>query len=278
MLLTKEEIELNWKILMPVVTKIRNSYDNAPSDVKKRYTAHGNSSLLFSYAYYVGIVKKYAKSDSIILDWGGFYGQVSCMLDRYFPGNTICYLPEIDDTIRFWHENFSVNKVVISKEGESVAKINEGDGKIDVVVSSGVLEHTYEYGVQDIDALKEIYRILSPDGLLVIWHLPAQYAASDLISKVFGRYYHIKRYTKDEISHLLMLTGFEVIEIESHDIFLPRIRSFLGKIFGEITAFYIENTISRLPLVSIFSQQITIVARKKDGFIFQINYDGKFCI
>lgn len=275
MLLTKDEIADNWKTLEPVALSIRDEYKSAPDEMKRLYTAHGNLSLLFSYAYYVGVVKKYADPNSTVLDWGGLYGQVSCMLEKYFPGKTVCYLPEMDDLINFWHRKFGVNNVAVSNKGESVAKINAKEGEIGVVVSSGVLEHTYEYGIDDVDALKEIYRVLSPKGVLIIWHLPTQYAATDLINKMFGRYYHLKRYTRDEISWKLSISGFELVEIESHDILMPKIRLLLGKMLGEKVAFYIDYIISGIPIVSLFAQQLTVIARKKPGFIFDPCYDGK---
>ncbi len=277
MLLSKKEFDENWNKLRPIALELQKTYLSAPPEAKKLYTAHGNMSLLFSYAYYVGIVKKYANMDSIVLDWGGLYGQVCRLLEVYFPGRTVCYLPEIDKNIEYWHNKFKISNVIISKNKESVAKINIRDGSVHVVVSSGVLEHTYEYGVNDVDALKEIYRILIHDGLLIIWNLPAKHAASDLINKMAGRYYHLKRYSKDEIYQLLALCGFEVINFESHEILLSRVRSIVGKIFGEKTAFYIDHFASRLPMLSIFRQQITVIAKKKEGYLFSPSYDGRVC-
>lgn len=275
MLLNFSEANDNWNRLLPAVRSISAAYKSAPGEMRGIYTAHGNLSLLYTYAYYAGVVQKYAKNSTALLDWGGLYGQVTKLLEEYYPEQVICYLPEVEPNIDWWHKAFSISTIRYKQKEDTAARINAFDGEFDVVLSSGVLEHTYEYGVKDVDALKEINRVLQHGGQLIIWHLPTKLSSGDLINKLFGRYYHVKRYTLDELRWMLALTGFKVKVIEKHDILMPFMRRILSKIVGQRLAFFIDYYLSRIPFISIFSQQITCVAEKVDNYTLTPSYDGK---
>jgi predicted SAM-dependent methyltransferase len=74
--------------------------------------------------------------------------------------------------------------------------INLPDSHVDVILSSGVLEHTWEYGIAEGEALSELYRVLKDDGMFYIWNLPYKYGSVEMLNHLLGRWHHERRYPK----------------------------------------------------------------------------------
>ena len=229
---------------------------------------------LYGYAYHVGVVEKYAKGAEKVVDWGGQYGHVTLMLREFFGGAVECYLVDCGETEKYWHQVFGGVKIHVPPPHTPIGKLDYDDATVDVVISSGVLEHTYEYGVLDIEALREIYRILKPGGKLFIWNLPAKNGMPELINKVIGRWYHICRYEQDNLLCLLQAAGFNALVLDKHEILFPVMRSVMMRILGYWPGFSLEYWLSKVPILSMFSQHFTIVCEKVDGFNFSLPYNG----
>lgn len=76
-------------------------------------------------------------------------------------------------------------------------------GRFDVVIGSGVLEHV----AMDGEALKEVYRVLRPRGLLVITFLPHAYSRDEWRQRRAG-HGHRRLYTRSGLARLLLCHGF----------------------------------------------------------------------
>jgi SAM-dependent methyltransferase len=250
--------------ILPVMEQIVNTVNAAPSDTKN-YAKHiDRLGAIIQYSYYVSLVVSYLpEKESLIVDWGGQYGQVTKLLQYYYP-NTECYLPpEHEDYVtdhNYWHNVLDVKPV---KYGKLSNIINYEDSSVDTVLSSGVLEHVLEIGVSEEETLFEINRILKKDGLFFIWNLPFQYGSVELLNSLLGRWHHERRYKKSEIIELLEKHEFEILQIDHHELMNMMIRNLLGKIIGHENAFIVDYYISKLPIVNSIAQHFTIVAKKK---------------
>ena len=61
MLLNIAEANANWDKLLPAINKILEKNKSAPEAVRGNYAAHVDLALLYSYAYYAGVVNKFVK-------------------------------------------------------------------------------------------------------------------------------------------------------------------------------------------------------------------------
>lgn len=138
----------------------------------------------------------------------------------------------------------------------------------DAVFSVGVLEHVRETGGNEIATLKEIYRILKPNGIFLCFHLPNQYSWIEALSRLIARSRsHQYRYTSSDILSLAKSAGFEVVELQRYAI-LPRniwawgIPKIIGSSF-QLAHLYdqIDNSLSFL--FSPVCQNYLFVARKQ---------------
>lgn len=133
---------------------------------------------------YEAIVERIAgERPGLVLDWGCGHGQISHMLRLrgvevesfdYREGNEV-------EVVRL--EHFPDIEAHIS--GDPVC-LPFADGHFDTVLSCGVLEH-----VQEPDAsLRELRRVLHPDGRLLIYKLPNRLSYLERIARRVGLYYH----------------------------------------------------------------------------------------
>src|SRR5262249_58905421 len=80
------------------------------------------------------------------------------------------------------------------------------DFTFDAVIGSGVLEHT----TMDRESLKEVHRVLRPDGVFVITYLPYRYSWDEwYLRRVVKAGYHRRLYGKAELARLLLSYGFQ---------------------------------------------------------------------
>ncbi|MGD0280270.1 MAG: class I SAM-dependent methyltransferase [Smithella sp.] len=129
------------------------------------------------------------------------------------------------------------------------------NGKFDIVVMSHVLEHITDLN----DFLKEIARILSPNGFIVL----SQPTYVGLIAKLLrNNWYgwapkdHVWHFTPENISSVLRQNGFEVKAIERNTMYYP----FGFKIKTLIIAF-----VARLSGLIGQGDQFYVIAQKING-------------
>ena len=79
----------------------------------------------------------------------------------------------------------------------------------DAVVGSGVLEHT----AMDGEALKEVYRVLRPLGVLVLTFIPYAGSRAERRARAAG-YGHRRLYSAERVSELLLGHGFEPLVLQ----------------------------------------------------------------
>ena len=263
-MLSVKSFKQTYFTLMPLLRQIIDKVKAEPIE-NRPGTAHINRlGAITQYAYYVSLVRYFINdTNAIILDWGGQHGQVTKLMSHFFK-NTACYVLKDDPyynayDLKYWHSKLSVKNVIF---GTDSARINLPDYSVDVVLSSGVLEHVREGGTTEKQALHGINRILKQDGMLFIWNLPYKYGSGEMLYQLLKRKHHDRRYVRKEIITLLD-TDFEIIYFDHHGLMTVKMLNVVARIIGHDNAFIFDYYISKLPIVNLIAQHFTIVARKK---------------
>lgn len=139
-----------------------------------------------------------------ILDIGCGTGALITELQKY--GNVVG-IDRSEDALKFCRERGITNV----KLGSAI-KIPEPDKKYDAVMALDLLEHLDD----DKEAMKEIKRVLRPDGVAIIF-VPAfmfLWGVTDVVSE------HKRRYTKKELVIRLKEMGFEIKRASYFNTFL----------------------------------------------------------
>lgn len=247
--------------LNPVVNNIVATVNSVKSDEATKYTAHINrNAAMIQYIYYVSVIRRFVEDQSAtIVDWGGQYGHVSKLLSSYYP-NTECFLPNQEEYYaKFWHDKLNINNV---KFGSNYKKIDYENDSVDVLLSSGVLEHVREYGMTEQESLSEIYRVLKPGGKFFLWNFPCKFGSIEMLYRLFNKTIHHYTYTKEETMELLKNAGFEIEFYDHHEFFNTKTRTIVSKIIGVQHAWILDYYFSKIPLINLIAQHMTIVAVK----------------
>jgi len=91
------------------------------------------------------------------------------------------------------------------------------DESFDCVIGAGALEHT----AMDYRSLEELFRILKPNGRLIITHLPNRFSYTEFLARhLTKRNFHRRLYTVSGIGAMLKHNGFYPLSVRRHR-FLP---------------------------------------------------------
>ena len=256
------------KILFDKIHRIHNL-------ATQQQTSTGNSALshltnlfeAYQYVYYVALVDYYLqrrdqeKEDKertgIIVDWGGFVGQVTILLRSlgYDCENNVLTFPSTKDAFDEFNIPYTINK--------NPKILPYKDNSVSALLSSGVLEHVHEYEMTDEEALQEIYRVLKPGGYFFCWNLPKKYALLELLALQHKNSCHPIRYHQSQFSKKLENTGFQVIDINSNSgiLSIGGVRKVL-QLFDPWKQFVFDYYVSQLPGIQFLAHHITAVAQK----------------
>lgn len=160
---------------------------------------------------------QYLSRAGTILDWGCHHGPDSCLIRSVFgDGYDLhgCDFPPESEFRAF--RDFS--KIRYSRLTSALG-LPYPENTFDVVIGSGVLEHT----AMDLEALKAVYHVLKPDGTLIISYLPYLWSRDEWYRRrVQKTDFHRRLYGKGETETLLKRCGFYPLEI-SFQTFVPNV-------------------------------------------------------
>lgn len=156
------------------------------------------------------------------LDWGCGNGHWSALVHHFYKSKVSGYsfsypTPELDPSF-FYHTVADTNEPV---------HIPYKDAEFDAVFSIGVLEHVHEYKGDQVLSLKEIHRLLRPDGMFLCFHLPNKLSWVESLAKFIMLFKktrflpHSKKFSGHDVEVLCAQSGFELIEQGIYN-FLPR--------------------------------------------------------
>jgi SAM-dependent methyltransferase len=152
--------------------------------------------------------RQYLSAGQTVLDWGCNHGPDSCLVRKTF-GDLIeihgCDFADAGEFRAF--RDYSRQRYT---QLSHPTDLPYADNTFDVVIGSGVLEHT----AMDQQALAGLYRIVKPDGLLILTYLPYRWSWNEWYRRrVRKRDYHRRLYGMTEAATLLKRCGFYPLEL-----------------------------------------------------------------
>ncbi len=269
MLVPLDDVAASYGKYKEKLDKILRMRAEAPPEFRVATEHFASMSWVFPYLYHTALVERTlataAGPSSRVLDWGAFLGQVTYLLQDRFEIDA--YNPARDDLIDYWHRQFDISRRLFAdKDDLAAGRISCASSSYDAVICSGVLEHTFEFGVQDLQALKEIHRVLRDDGYLFIWHLPCKNSYEERKSQRPGEWRHILSYELDEILVKLSLARFEVVAIEKTGLAFAWLMRLFGWASSVSRLWSLDLWLARTRMFGPQAHDFTIVCRKHPGF------------
>jgi len=159
---------------------------------------------IMTFAWYF----PYVWGKGTILDWGCRHAPDSCLIRACFGDHVEIHGYDLCAPNEFavFHERAGLRFTSL----DHPVRMPFADEMFDAVIASGVLEHV----AMDYESLKELYRVLKPDGMLIVSSLPNRWSWEEWVRRVLrGRGYHQRRYGMRELRFMLQRTGFVPLEI-----------------------------------------------------------------
>ncbi|MCX6990531.1 MAG: class I SAM-dependent methyltransferase [Chlamydiae bacterium] len=207
-----------------------------------------------------------------VLDWGCGDGHFS-----FFLLNQGCFVSaysfgELGDIAGYFEKKFK-NRFQFTRSVDlEPVLIPYESNSLDAVFSIGVLEHVREFQGDELGSLKEMYRILKPEGKIFIFHLPNKISWIEAITRIgikiglFRKHFHLYRYTMKDLEMLANAAGLRIVENELYNLF-PRnfSRKDPSGISNNIVLNKLFNSLEKLLSVifKAFSQNHYVVLEKK---------------
>ncbi|MGI6103266.1 MAG: class I SAM-dependent methyltransferase [Patescibacteria group bacterium] len=264
MLLSLEHVRARYEHDKEKLDRIIELRNRAPEKYRQWTENLANIGELFTYSYHAGIIEHFLGADEKkrVLDWGAGLGHMSYLLKDEYAVDA--YNPVQDEYNDYWHEQFQLK--TRSFQSASGAELPHKAESFDAVLSSGVLEHVFEFGLDEVTALRQLHRVLKQEGLLFIWHLPLVGALAEHNAMRKRTWRHIRRYELDEVLVMLSQSGFDVVAIERGELVFSKLHRLLGGVLGAPRTWALDMALCRLPVLSSLAHHFTIVARKVEGF------------
>lgn len=188
-----------------------------------------------------------------ILDWGCRHAPDSCMIKAARPRVQLfgCDIPGAGPYKTF-HHYADLQFTPLA----DVVRLPFDNEQFDAVIGSGTLEHV----AQDYESLKQLYRVLKPNGLLVITYLPNRLSVDEWHRRhILKREAHPRLYGLGEIRHLLLHHGFAPLQVGY--------QTSLDLLESTSTRHHLLRPLCRLLPMHWFSSTLCLAARKVNCFI-----------
>ncbi|MFZ2969686.1 MAG: class I SAM-dependent methyltransferase [Minisyncoccia bacterium] len=199
--------------------------------------------------------------NSKILDWGCGYGDSSYMLGSIRPDlDIISYDVLSSPPWEILSKKENLHKITDSNE----KKLPFETGCFDAVMGIGVLEHVKDQS----DSLREIRRVLKPEGKFYVFLYPNKLSYTEKFQKIIGNPHHDRPLGMKELKKTLIDSGFSV-ETEEYQLILPimlsRFPFFVRKLYNNLGNLIsaANSILEKMPVINRFSSNIAIICRKK---------------
>jgi SAM-dependent methyltransferase len=216
---------------------------------------HGGRRQVLNHVHTFRWYAPYLPTGGAVLDWGCRHAPDSCLLRTAF-GDAF-HLHGCDFVEPEQYQAFR------DHSGVSYTKLNHpwclpfDTHAFNVVVGSGTLEHT----ALDYESLKELYRVLKNDGLLVISYLPNVWSYKEFVQRViYKKEFHRRLYRRGEFVGLLKRSGFYPLDLRYQTFFWEQQLGSLGESRWEQSLLSVVRGLSP----AFLSSTLCCVARKVD--------------
>lgn len=138
----------------------------------------------------------------------------------------------------------------------------------DVVIGSGVLEHV----PNDSESLKELYRVIRPEGFFIMTMLPNVFSYTEWLNRRLRNPHHLRLYSLSEARHMFMHHGFLPVRSGYHQI-VPTLSSPKGGIFDSRfanylveKAFSLNSFFEKVWPINKLASNVFVVGKKVQAF------------
>jgi ubiquinone/menaquinone biosynthesis C-methylase UbiE len=156
------------------------------------------------------------RKDKVVLEIGCGNGYGARLIKKYFSPKKI-YGIDLDEKMIQLAKQKNKDSVVVFEVGD-VLNLKFKSNQFDAIFDFGILHHVIEWK----DALKELKRVLKPEGQLILEDLSIETFNGFfgwIMKKTFKHPYE-KMFNKDEFIDYLKSLGFEIIEEKTYAPFL----------------------------------------------------------
>jgi SAM-dependent methyltransferase len=152
--------------------------------------------------------RSYLPKEGTVLDWGCNHAPDSCLLRATYGQRLQLHGCDFGKSDRY--SVFRKFAGLSFKQLDDNIQLPYEPDTFDVVIGSGVLEHT----AMDYESLKQLYKILKPEGVLIISSLPYSHSIRE-----WARPVHQRQYSMREAKQLLKRSGFNPVLADYHMFF-----------------------------------------------------------
>jgi SAM-dependent methyltransferase len=204
------------------------------------------------------------KDAHIVLDWGCRQGADACMV-RMLRGAEVeihgCDVGPLEYRAFYDFSGLKYSQLT------HPYRLPYDDSSFDAVIGSGVLEHV----PIDSESLKELYRIIRPQGHFIITHLPNKYSYTEWLNRRLGNPHHLRLYSLSEALNMLIHHGFLPIIFGYHQM-VPSLSSPAGGVFDSPfsnrlveSLFSLNASLEKLWPLNKLSTNVFVVAKKVEA-------------
>ncbi len=178
-----------------------------PDPAQPYLTMHAEPAFVAAQVRAFAWYSKHLPRSGCLLDWGCMHAADACLVRQQFgDGYELHGCDMVDPSpYRPFHEFARLSYRQLAHHVE----LPYADGQFDAAVGSGALEHA----AWDRECLKELWRCLKVGGLLAITFLPNRWSYQEWLDGLRGRPSHQRRYSRRELTSLLLHTGFRPLEV-----------------------------------------------------------------
>ena len=159
---------------------------------------------------------QYLPASGTVLDWGCHHGPDACLIRARWPQLALHGCDFVGESeFRAFRDHSRMEYRALT----DVAALPYAPNTFDVVIASGVLEHT----AMDMEALKALFHVMRHGGTLIITYLPHRWSWVEWRKRRIDKEdFHRRLYGKRESDTLLKHCGFYPIEI-GYQTFVPNV-------------------------------------------------------
>jgi len=164
---------------------------------------HAEAAFLSGTVRLFRFYEPYLAGRTSILDWGCHHAPDACLIRARFGPEVALHGCDIVDPQQY--ADLYRHAGLEYRQLEHPFRLPYPDAQFDAVIASGVLEHV----PMDYESLKELRRVLTPRGRLVVGYLPNRSSVEEWWMRASGRDdFHRNLYSKSEFRRLLLRSGF----------------------------------------------------------------------
>ncbi|HEY4364809.1 MAG TPA: methyltransferase domain-containing protein [Bryobacteraceae bacterium] len=164
--------------------------------------SHAESAFLSGSLRVFRFYEPYLPRDGEILDWGCHHAPDSCLIRASVGDGVTLHGCDVLEPghYKIFHESVRLRY----RRLDHITALPYEDASFDAVVASGVLEHV----AMDYESLRELYRVLKPNGRLIVTYLPNRTSYAEWRLRRSGGAFHHRLYSRREMASLLLHSGF----------------------------------------------------------------------